>query len=177
MFAKKISSEEYDEKSKMAVLDMINSDSPSMNNLNRDDVLRQKRLISLKEQAIKTDGKEDLTENEKNIKELVEFHSKYDKLLTEYRFIYLDYETIQTNESKLKEKIKSLTDDLNESANNCKQLIAETEELESHIKQHKLDYNKLKYDFYMYKIRIVGMIVVSFAILVGVYLHTNSYIW
>ena len=69
-----------------------NKDKIDYNKLSKDDILRQKRMISLKETAINNEKKpqDELTDNERNIQELVDMHLKYEKLLTEYRILYLE---------------------------------------------------------------------------------------
>lgn len=177
MFAKKISNSEYDEKSKIEVLNMINPNSTSINNLNKTDIMRQKRLISLKEQAIKTGNKDNPSEDEKNVQELVDLHLKYDKILTEYRIIYIDYDNLKQIETKLNNKITLLLDELNETSANCSQLIIETETYEKTIKTNNKNYDKLQREFYMYKIRIISMITLVFSIFIAIYLSKYSYIW
>ena len=184
MFAKQVSNKDHDEKSKLLMLNLINKsannkDKIDYNKLSKDDILRQKRMISLKETAINNEKKpqDELTDNERNIQELVDMHLKYEKLLTEYRILYLENEEIKMQDSSQKEKIQKLTEDKEIEKEHVAELITEAERQEQIIQQKELVARKMQNEFFMYKVRIVSTMILVFAIFIGCYFYKNNYIW
>ena len=184
MFAKKISNKEYDEKSKLLMLDLINKTSNNKDEidytkLTKEDILRQKRMISLKETAINNEkkNKNELTENERNIQELVDLHLKYEKLLTEYRILYLENEEIKKQDDTQKNQINKLVEDLDIQKDHIKELINEAETQENIIKEKEKELNKKQNEFFIYKVRVISTMILIFSVIITSYLYKNKYIW
>lgn len=184
MFAKQVSNKDHDEKSKLLMLNLINKsannkDKIDYNKLSRDDILRQKRMISLKESVINNEKKpqDELTDNEKTQQELVEILFKYEKLISECRILCLENEEIKKQDSSQKEKIQKLTEDLEIQKEHVTELIREAERQEHIIQQKELGSRRMQNEFFMYKVRIVSTMILVFAIFIGCYFYKNNYIW
>lgn len=177
MFTKKKTEKEFEEDSKNHLFKMLKSDNKEKPNYNRDDLSQRKRIFELKQQVLEMDEESELSEDQQNIRDLVNLYSKYDILFTDFNYNKRELEKMKEKEEIQFNKIRKLKEDIDELDTNCKQLISETNDLDNQILNLKKENTKLQNDFYMYKFRIVSIIVLIFTIIIGIYLSNNSYIW
>lgn len=177
MFAKQKTEKEFEEDSKDQLFKMLKSDNKEKPNYNRDDLSQRKRIFELKQQVLEMDEESELSEEQQNIRDLVNLYSKYDILFTDFNYNKRELEKMKEKEEIQFNKIRKLKEDIDELDTNCKQLISETNDLDNQIENLKKQNSKIKNDFYMYKFRIVSIIVLIFTIIIAIYLNNNSYIW
>jgi len=177
MFAKQKTEKEFEEDSKDQLFKMLKSDNKEKPNYNRDDLSQRKRFFELKQQVLEMDEESELSEEQQNIRDLVNLYSKYDILFTDFNYNKRELEKMKEKDEIQSNKIRKLKEDIDELDTNCKQLISETNDLDNQIENLKKQNSKIKIDFYMYKFRIVSIIVLIFTIIIAIYLNNNSYIW
>ena len=183
MFAKQVSSKEYDEKSKIQLLNMINSDDSSNKKtknfhlLNKDDIIRQKHLLSLQELDVSKDKKKLLTIEDQKDFENKELKLRYNKLVLDTRMIFLEYEELKQNESKLNNKISKLESDIELLKEHNEALLQEAEQSEVVIEESKKNIARVSQEFINYKFRITLCVVLVCSIFISSYFRHYNYIW